>query len=347
MRIPAELNFRMPAEWEPHQGTWLSWPRSDGISFPDKYETVPPIFAKLVRSLVEVEEVYINVWNAAMEAAARQALAANKTPLDRVHFFHFPAYEPWCRDHGPIFLVREIHGHRERAVVDWGYNAWGEKYPPYDLDDAIPRHVANLRQLPLFSPDMILEGGSIEVNGLGTLLTTEACLLNPNRNPRLSKSDIEKNLRDYLGVSKIIWLGDGISGDDTDGHIDTLARFINPTTIVAAVEEDIQDANYHFLQENWRMLRMSRDQQEHLFRVVKLPMPGMVEFQGQRLPATYLNFYIANERVIVPTYRHRNDAKAIEILQHEFPDRKVIGIDSRDLIWGLGSFHCLTQQEPK
>jgi agmatine deiminase len=346
MKIPAELNYRMPGEWEPHQGTWLTWPRPDGISFPDRYELVPPIYAQLIRRLVAGEEVYINVWDGDMEASVRKLLTEEKVLLDRVSFHHFPAYEPWCRDHGPIFLVREtLHGH-ERAVVDWGYNAWGEKYPPYDLDDAVPRQVAELRNLPLFSPEMILEGGSIEVNGAGTLLTTESCLLNSNRNPDLSRSDIEKNLRDFLGVTKILWLGEGLAGDDTDGHIDTLARFINPTTIVAAVEENIQDANYHFLQENWRLLRMARDQDDRLFRVVKLPMPRMVEHQGQRLPATYLNFYITNQNVIVPTYRDRSDAKALEILQQEFSDRKVVGIDSRDLVWGLGSFHCLTQQEP-
>lgn len=347
MKTPALLNYRMPGEWEPHVGTWLTWPRPDGISFPDKYDVVPPIFAKLIRQIAEVEQVFLNVWNADMEEDVRKILTLHKVPLRNVSFHHFPAYEPWCRDHGPIFLTRDTpHGQHDRVIVNWKYNAWGEKYPPYDLDNEIPRHVAKLRHLPVYSPDMVLEGGSVEVNGQGTLLTTEACLLNPNRNPELSRSEIEQNLRDYLSVTKIIWLGEGIAGDDTDGHIDTLARFIDPHTIVAAVEEDVQDANYHFLQENYRLLRMARDQDDHLFRIVKLPMPGMVEYQGQRLPATYVNFYIANRIVIVPVFNDRNDGKALEILQENFPDRQVFGIDSRDLIWGLGSFHCLTQQEP-
>ena len=345
-KTPSQLGYRMPAEWEPHAGTWFTWPRPTGISFPDKYETVPPVYATLIRHLVQVEDVNINVWNAEMEAEVRDTLTKLKTPLARVHFHHFPAYEPWCRDHGPIFLVREMHGQRERAIVDWGYNAWGDKYPPYDLDDAIPQRIAELRGLPVFSPGIIMEGGSLDVNGRGTLLTTEACLLHPNRNPQLDQKEIAQYLREYLGVDLILWLGEGIVGDDTDGHIDDLARFINPTTVVTVVEEDIQDANYQLLQENLRRLRSFRDQNNKLFRIVKLPMPGLIESLGQRLPASYANFYIANQIVLVPTYRHRNDKVALEILQKEFPDRRVIGVDSTELIWGLGSFHCITQQEP-
>jgi agmatine deiminase len=345
-KTPANQGYRMPAEWEPHAATWFSWPRPDGISFPDRYDAVPPVYAELIRHLVEVEEVNINVWNAEMEAKVRALLSRYKTPLERVFFHHFPAYEPWCRDHGPIFLVRHHNGQHERAVVDWGYNAWGNKYPPFDLDDAVPQHVADLRGVPLFTPGVILEGGSIDVNGRGTLLTTESCLLNQNRNPQLNQTDISRCLRDYLGVEKVIWLGDGIVGDDTDGHIDDLARFVNPTTIATVVEEDIEDANYTALQDNLRRLRLARDHQDRLFNIVKLPTPGMVEHQGQRLPASYANFYIANKLVLVPTFRHHNDRVAIEILQKEFPNRRVVGVDSTDLIWGLGSFHCITQQEP-
>jgi agmatine deiminase len=345
-RLPAELGFRMPAEWEPHLGTWFSWPRPDGISFPDKYETVPPVYAALIRHLVEVEDVQINVWNAEMEASVRQILTEHHVPLARVSFHHFPAYEPWCRDHGPTFLVRDYNGRHERAIVDWGYNAWGGKYPPFDLDDAVPQRVAELRGLPLYSPGIVMEGGSIDVNGRGALLTTESCLLNPNRNPQLDQNQIAQHLRNYLGVQHIIWLGDGIVGDDTDGHVDDLARFVNATTIVTVVEEDIDDVNYATLQDNLRRLRLARDQNGHLFRVVKLPMPGRIEHQGQRLPASYANFYIANKIVLVPTFRDRNDAKALEILQQEFPHRKVVGVDSTELIWGLGSFHCISQQEP-
>ncbi|MDQ6632635.1 MAG: agmatine deiminase family protein [Verrucomicrobiota bacterium] len=336
----------MPAEWEPHAATWFSWPRPEGISFPDQYKIVLPVYAALIKQLVSVEEVNINVWNREMESEARQLLLKEKTPLERVRFHYFPAYEPWCRDHGPIFLVRDQNGKHERAVVDWGYNAWGGKYPPFDLDDAIPQHVATLRDLPLFSPEIILEGGSIEVNGHGTLLTTESCLLNKNRNPHLSKSDIEKYLSDYLGVRNILWLGEGIIGDDTDGHIDDLSRFVNSTTIVTVVEKNSADEDFSILQENLKRLRTLRDQDGNLFRIVELPMPGVIEHQGQRLPASYANFYIANQLVLVPTYRHQNDKIAVEILQKEFPDRRVVGIDSTDLIWGLGSFHCLSQQEP-
>ncbi|MHB8523993.1 MAG: agmatine deiminase family protein [Limisphaerales bacterium] len=336
----------MPAEWEPHHSTWFTWPRPDGISFPDKYDTVPPVYAAVIRHLVAVEEVNINVWDADVEETVRQILTQHEVPLARVHFHHFPAYEPWCRDHGPIFLVRDIHERRERAVVDWGYNAWGGKYPPFDLDDAIPQHVARLRQLPLFMPGMVLEGGSIEVNGGGTLLTTEACLLHPNRNPQLTQPQIEQYLSDYLGVRQILWLGEGIEGDDTDGHIDDLARFINPTTIVTVVEDDPLDANHPILQDNLRRLRKLRDPAGQPFRIIELPMPGRIEYRRQRLPASYANFYIANGLVLVPTYRHANDERALAILQQEFSDRRVIGIDSTELIWGLGSFHCITQQEP-
>ena len=366
MTFPAELGYRMPAEWEPHIATWLTWPRPEGISFPDKYDTVPPVYAELIRHLAAVEEVHINVWHAEMEAWVRGLLTKHKTPLDGVRFHHFPAYEPWCRDHGPIFLVRDsgraglLAGHevdarqrvptatgqRERAVVDWGYNAWGNKYPPCDLDDAIPQHVARLRGLPLFSPGIVMEGGSLEVNGRGTLLTTESCLLNPNRNPHLTKVQIEQHLRDFLGVTNILWLGDGIVGDDTDGHIDDLTRFVNPTTVVTVVEEDPQDENFQLLQENLRRLQTMRDQDGQPLRVVELPMPGLVEYDGQRLPASYANFYIANQIVLLPTFRHANDAKALTILQREFPTRRVIGVDSMELIWGLGSFHCISQQEP-
>lgn len=343
---PAALSYRMPAEWAPHVSTWLTWPRPEGISFPDKYDTVPDVYAEFIRHLVTVEDVNINVWNAEKEAWVRGLLADRKVPLDRVHFHHFPAYEPWCRDHGPIFLTREHDGRHERAIVDWGYNAWGNKYPPYDLDDAIPQHVAKLRGLPLFSPAIVMEGGSLEVNGCGTLLTTEACLLNPNRNPQLTQAQIEQHLKDFLGVTHILWLGDGIVGDDTDGHIDDLTRFINPTTVVTVVEDDPSDENFKLLQENLHRLGTMKDQDGQPLRVVELPMPGRVEYDGQRLPASYANFYIANGLVCVPTYRHANDRRALDILQREFPQHRVVGIDSTELIWGLGSFHCISQQEP-
>ena len=343
---PAELGYRMPAEWEPHVGTWFTWPRPEGISFPDKYDSVPPVYAELIKQLIQVEEVHINVWNEEKEIHARELLRISDTNVDSVHFHHFPAYEPWCRDHGPIFIVRDTEAGRERAIVDWGYNAWGGKYPPYDLDDKIPQHVARYRGLPLYSPGIVMEGGSIELNGKGTLLTTSACLLNKNRTPHLNQAQIEKHLRDYLGVSNILWLGEGIVGDDTDGHIDDISRFVDAKTIVTVVEDDPADENYEILQENLKLLKTFKDQDGQPFRVVPIPMPGLVQHEGQRLPASYANFYIANGIVLVPTFRSANDQGALEILQGVFPDRRVIGIDSTELIWGLGSFHCISQQEP-
>ncbi len=346
---PAAAGWRTPAEWERHHATWLTWPRREGISFPEKYEAVPAVYAALIRELVRGEQVSVNVWDAGMESWVRGLLDRHGVPLANVAFHAFPAYEPWCRDHGPIFLVRDTPGpagRRERAVVDWDYNAWGGKYPPCDLDDAVPRHVARLRALPLFTPGMVLEGGAIDVNGRGSLLTTESCLLNPNRNPNLTRTEIEQRLRDYLGVTQILWLGEGIAGDDTDGHVDDLTRFVDPTSVVTVVEQDPADDNFAPLQDNLRRLQLMKTEAGTPLRVIILPMPRRVEHNGQRLPASYANFYIANERVVVPTYRDPHDGSALEILRGVFPDRRVVGLDSTDLVWGLGSFHCITQQEP-
>ena len=326
----------MPAEWEPHAATWLTWPRPDGISFPGRYEIVPPVLARLVRLITEGEAVHINIWDTELERLAKRALEAEGVPKADVHFHPFPAYEPWCRDHGPLFVVRTDG---KRAIVNWSYNAWGGKYPPFDLDDGIPAKVATALGLPLFEPEMILEGGSIDVNGAGQLLTTESCLLHPNRNPRLAKHDIESRLRDFLGIEKITWLGEGIEGDDTDGHVDDLSRFVDADTVVTVVEPSPTDLNHAPLQANCEQLGQA-------FNVIELPMPERVKIDGQRLPASYANFYISNAHVIVPTYRDANDERALGLLREAFPGRTVTGLDSMDLIWGLGSFHCLTQQEP-
>ena len=336
----------MPAEWEPHAATWFTWPRRDGVSYPEIYEKIPPIYADLTRQLVQHEEVNFCVWDEAMAAEIRSTFKELGVPMDNVRLHQFQSYECWTRDHGPIFITRDFKGTHERAVIDWRYNAWGGKYPPWDKDDEIPRHVAEHRDLPCFEPAMILEGGSIDVNGAGTLMTTESCLLNPNRNTHMEKKEIVWHLKEFLGIENILWLGEGIVGDDTDGHVDDISRFVNPTTIVTAHEDDVNDANFEPLRENYQRLRMMRDQDDKLFRVVKLPMPGIVEMFGQRLPASYANFYIANNLVLVPTYKHGNDRRALEILQKEFPDRKVVGIDATQLIWGLGSFHCISMQEP-
>jgi agmatine deiminase len=289
--------------------------------------------------LAPYERVNVNVRDDEIQDIAREAIGE----VPNIIYHRIPSREPWCRDHGPTFIKRGS----ELAVVDWKYNAWGGKYRPYDEDDAVPQRVAELLGLPVFSPAVVMEGGALDVNGAGALLTTEACLLNPNRNPQLSRNQIEQYLMDYLGVTTVLWLGEGIAGDDTDGHVDDLARFVNPTTVVTVVEKDPQDENYRPLQENLRRLRAMRDQDEQPLRIVELPMPRAVEYEGKRLPASYANFYIANDIVLLPTYRDRqNDAAARKILQELFADRHVIGIDSTNLIWGLGSFHCLTQQQP-
>jgi agmatine deiminase len=344
-QTPAALGYRMPAEWEPHAATWLSWPRREGISFPDLFDRVLPALRAMVDALTESEPVCINVCNGAHEAEARAVL--NGIPMERISFHLIPTNEPWCRDHGPIFLTRNADP--KVAVVDWDYNAWGNKYPPFDLDEVVPTHVAEALKVPVFYPRMILEGGSIDVNGAGALLTTESCLLNPNRNPQLDRDEIEQRLRDYLGIRQILWLGDGIAGDDTDGHIDDLTRFVSENTVVTVVEENRDDENYKPLQENLARLRemkiaASRTGTE--IDIITLPMPKKIVREGLRLPASYANFYIANSCILLPTFADRNDEGALLILQKCFPDRRVIGIDCRELIWGLGTFHCLTQQQP-
>lgn len=341
---PAKLGYRMPAEWEPHKATWLSWPHKEGISFPDSYHQIPPVLAKMVDALADSEAVCINVRDADQENEVREVLKKERARSGHVRFFHIPTNEPWCRDHGPIFLVRDQEP--RMAVVDWDYNAWGWKYPPFDLDDDVPTQVAKHLGMEVFYPSMVLEGGSIDVNGTGTLLTTKSCLLNPNRNPDLTKNEIEKRLTDYLGVRHILWLGDGIEGDDTDGHIDDLTRFVDRATVVTVTEEDQDDANYFPLQENLSHLREMEIEDGTPLHVFTLPMPSRIVRDGQRLPASYANFYIGNKVVLLPVFKDTNDQWAIAVLQKAFANRKVVPIDCRDLIWGLGAFHCLTQQQP-
>jgi len=336
----------MPAEWAPHRGTWLSWPHKEA-SWPGLFDRIPPVFAEMVRLLAPGEEVHINVAGAEMEAEVRALLADRVVRMDRVFFHHHPTNDAWCRDHGPIFVQRDGRDRREEMILDWGYNAWGGKYPPYDLDDAIPSRIGAELGLPVLSPGIVLEGGSIEVNGAGSLLTTEACLLNPNRNPHLSREEIEAVLRAYLGVGHILWLGDGIEGDDTDGHVDDLTRFVGPATVVTVVEEDPADANYRPLRDNLERLRGMTDQDGRPLRVVELPMPRGVWHDGQRLPASYANFYIGNEVVLLPGYDRERDGVARETLQALCPDRRVEVVDCTDLAWGLAAFHCVTQQWPR
>jgi agmatine deiminase len=340
-QTPAALGYRMPAEWEPHAATWLSWPRREGISFPDSFDRVMPTLRAMVAALLESEQVCINVCNGEHQAQAHEVLRG--LPTERISFHLVPTNEPWCRDHGPIFLTRDLDP--KLAVVDWDYNAWGNKYPPFNLDDVAPTCIAKILDVPVFYPSMILEGGAIDVNGAGSLLTTESCLLNKNRNPNLSRDEIEQRLRDYLGVRDILWLGHGIAGDDTDGHVDDLARFVSKKTVITVVEENRDDENYAPLQQNLARLQAMKNGDVPI-DVITLPMPKEIVREGLRLPASYANFYIANTCLLVPTFADSADEAALSVLRECFPSRRVIGIDCRELIWGLGAFHCLTQQRP-
>jgi len=342
---PSELGYRMPAEWAPHRGTWLSWPHREE-SWPGKFGPVPGVFAEMVRQLAPHEEVHINVAGPEMAADVLAVLRPFEIPPGRVVLHENPTNDAWCRDHGPCFVQRTVDGRREEAIVDWRYNAWGGKYPPFDLDDVIPSRIGAAYGLPVFHPGIVMEGGSLDVNGAGTLLTTEACLLHPNRNPQLSRTEIEGYLRDYLGVRHILWLGDGIAGDDTDGHVDDLTRFTDVHTVVTVVEEDPTEENYEPLQENLKRLGTMTDQDGQPLRIVTLPMPRPLYQDGQRLPASYANFYIANGVVLLPAYDAATDEVARTTLQQLFPTRRVVPIDATDLVWGLGAFHCVSQQWP-
>ncbi|MDP8305308.1 MAG: agmatine deiminase family protein [Candidatus Chlorobium antarcticum] len=339
---------RMPPEWAPHKATWLSWPHKLE-SWPGKFEPVPAVFAELASWLSSSEEVHINVLDEAMEAGVRKLIMEMGHPelrMERIFFHCIPTNDAWCRDHGPNFVCRDADGKTEKVILDWEFNAWGGKYEPFDDDNAVPSRVAALSGLPALKPGMVLEGGAIDVNGGGLLLTTEACLLNPNRNPSMSRSEIEESLRRWLGAEKVLWLGDGIAGDDTDGHVDDMARFVNETTVVIAVEDNPEDENYLPLQHNCQLLKGFTDTHGETLSVVKLPMPEPLFYEGERLPASYANFYIANSVVLVPVYGCNRDCEALAVLQSCFPQRRVVGIDCRDLVWGLGAIHCVTHEEP-
>lgn len=348
-QTPRELGYRMPAEWEPHQATWLSWPHNRE-SWPGKFESILPVYAKTAALLARSEPVHINVNDDAMQAQA-SALIDEAGGGGDVHFHHFPTNDAWCRDHGAIFVTQRestSEPDRERVIaIDWEYNAWGGKYPPFDLDDQIPQKMAAALGVPCIAGGMVLEGGSIDVNGRGLLLTTESCLLNPNRNPHLTRDQIESRLGDMLGIGKVLWLGDGIVGDDTDGHVDDITRFVSADTVVTAVETDPDDENFEPLQQNLERLTGMTDLDGNPLRIVELPMPPAVVYQNERLPASYANFYIANQLVLVPTFNHDRDAQALDVLQSLFPTREIVGLDCTDLVWGLGAFHCLTQQVPR
>ena len=339
---PKQQGYAFPAEWAKHEATWLSWPHKEA-SWPGKIETIYKPYCEFIKIVAEGEKVRINVKDEEMKAFAVSELNKVDADLNQIEFYFNETNDAWCRDHGPAFVVKG----NEKAVIDWGYNAWGGKYPPFDLDDVVPTKIAKQFDLPLFTPDIVMEGGSVEFNGAGTILTTTACLLNENRNPHLTKEQVEKYLLEYYGQEQVLWLGDGIVGDDTDGHIDDITRFVNEDTVLTVVESNPLDENYLLLQENLEALRAMKLKGGRSLNIIELPMPSPVIYEDTRLPASYANFYIANAAVIVPVFNDVNDQKAIDIIQGCFPDRKVIGINSVDIIWGLGSFHCLSQQEPK
>ncbi len=342
---PKALGYCFPAEFEAHEAMWLSWPHKEE-SWPEKINSIYPNYCQFIKEVSNSEIVRINVADEKMKSFAIEHLQKQQVDLQKVEFFFHPTNDAWCRDHGPAFLINPAIKER-KAIVDWNYNAWGNKYPPFDLDDLIPTLIAKHFNLPLFNPGIIMEGGSVEFNGKGSLLTSKSCLLNKNRNPELNQSDIENYLYNYYGVEQILWVDDGIIGDDTDGHIDDTVRFVNEDTILTVIEENKKDENYKILQHNLSQLSKMRLLSGKQMNIVELPMPDAVIYENQRLPASYANFYIANQAVIVPTFRCNKDEKALQIIQECFPSRKIVGIDSTDIIWGLGSFHCLSQQEPK
>lgn len=340
---PASLGYRMPAEWAPHEAIWLSWPH-DRQTFSD-LERVEETYCEIAKAITPSEELRLFVTGSKMRERAEQLIKQQGVDLDRVRFYEHPYADVWMRDYGPIFV--QSRDGSARAMTHWIFNAWGGKYPELCDDTKIPVFIQSKHPMERFETGIVLEGGSVEVNGVGSLLTTEQCLLNKNRNPDLSRSQIEVFLNDYLGTSNILWLKEGIVGDDTDGHIDDIARFVAEDTVVCAYEDDPKDANHALLKENYALLMGMKDQDGKSLKVIKLPMPGPVcRADGSRLPASYANFYIGSTTVLVPIFSHPNDDAALEILKSLFPGREVVGIECTALVHGLGTLHCISQQMP-
>jgi len=353
---PRQLGYRMPAEWEPHEATWLAWPHNPE-DWPGKFQPIPWVYAEIVGHLARVEDVHVLVDDAGAEKRARRILKRSGADLARVHFHPWPTDRVWTRDSGPIFVRRNEPGKDSVAITNWKFNAWA-KYPDWHKDDEIPGLAAELLGLPQWMPTIetpdgpqrvVLEGGSIDVNGGGTLITTEECLLSEvqQRNPGVTREHLEQIFRDYLGIDQVLWMNRGIAGDDTHGHVDDITRFVGRNTIVTVVEPNRDDENHLPLAENLDRLKSARNLEGKPFEVIELPMPPPVVFDGQRLPASYANFYIANDLVLVPTLNRSADRRALNILADAFPSREVVGIYCGDLIWGLGALHCMTQQQPK
>jgi agmatine deiminase len=353
MTTPRDQNYRMPAEWAPHAATWIAWPHN-AEDWPGKFQPIPWVYSEIVRHLSQVEDVHILVNNADSERRATGLLRRAGANMARLHFHHWPTDRVWLRDSGPIF-VKNPAG--DLAITNWKFNAWA-KYDNWHRDDQIPQHVAKHYDIPQFQPKindhrLVLEGGSIDTNGAGLLLTTEECLLSKiqERNPDLgdeaeTRAHLEQAFHDNLGIEKVIWLHKGCAGDDTHGHVDDIARFVDENKILTCVEPNTRDENHLPLAENLDRLRTVRNLHGDPFEIVELPMPAPVIFEGQRLPASYANFYIANDLVLVPTFNDSHDRHALNTIASCFPDREVIGIHAVDLVWGLGTLHCLSQQEP-
>ena len=343
-KTPRSLGYRFPAEWERHASTWLSYPHNEA-SWPGKIGTIYPFYHAFIKAISKGETVHINLTDEAMQAVVQEALDKAGVDIDRIRLHIHPTNDAWCRDHGPAFLINPAAAEK-KIIVNWGYNAWGDKYP-HELDDLIPLKVAAYLGLQHYTPGIIMEGGSVDFNGKGTLLTTTACLLHENRNPGLDQAQIEQYLVDFYGVEQVLWLGEGIEGDDTNGHIDDITRFVNADTVVTMVEPNKADYNHAVLKQNMEELNKMRLPNGKQLQVVEIPMPEPLYYDGQRLPASYSNFYACNAGVMVPIYNCPQDKLALDLLQQCFPDRPVIGIDSVEIIWGLGSWHCLSQQEPE
>ena len=346
LQYPADQGFRMPAEWESHSATWLSWPHNQITWEPSILPDVEQTYLAMIRALAPGEEVHILVNDAATLDFVEKKITQAGISLERIRLHIIPTKDAWIRDYGPNFLVSGEKEIRKIAFNNWRFDSWGGKYDDLLTDNEAAGKIAQIFKIPTFEPGIVLEGGAIDVNGKGTCLTTEPCLLNPNRNGGMDREAMEGYLINYLGVQKVIWLKGGMEGDDTDGHIDNLARFVNPTTILCAYEEDPSDPNHEGLKDNYDRLESATDQDGNPLNIIRLPMPGKVEASSGRLPASYANFYIGNRVILLPVYNTANDSKAEAILKEAFPEREIVPIPCRELVQGFGSIHCVTQQQP-
>ncbi|WP_149239873.1 agmatine deiminase family protein [Dyadobacter sp. 32] len=342
---PKDLGFTFPSEWHPHRATWLTFPHNDASWQGDRLQKMRPQYLSFIKAISKGEKVGIIANDFGLKSFIEEELERTGVDLSQIEFVVKPTNDAWCRDHGPAFLINETS--KQKMVVDWGHNAWGGKYPPYDDDNRTPQAIARYLNLPVTTPGIIMEGGSVEFNGAGTILTSRSCLLNPNRNAHLNQSQIEQYLFDYYGTEQVLWVEDGIVGDDTDGHIDDTTRFVNQNTVVACVEQDANDENYQILQTNLTLLKGMRLLDGKQLNIIELPMPKAVIIDDFRTPGSYANFLICNAGVIVPVFNNPNDSVALDILAQAFPSKNIIPLEATEIIWGQGSFHCLSQQEPE